>query len=149
MRKRLSVLVFGDSAPLCAGIVEMLKEFEVDSVRTASSAAEVARLLSGRSYDFVLVGGLGGGGAEDMIRAVRHSSAKSNRDLPVIAALNAPNERSIEVAKIAGADNVLCAPISWRALAEAIAHKAGRRRCDFSSPHSVWPKWESEQVYWQ
>ena len=119
--QRPHVLIVSDDPELAAFLTEGLvyAGFWTSAIASAVQALEVFRL---RSFDaMVLDGALGGIGALELLRRLRGGSDRATTtertDIPILVIAASSSELDLDLAKRAGADGVILAPIELEQLA--------------------------------
>ena len=137
---QLSILVVDDHRFMQQLMRVMLTGLGVKTVVAALTVDEGLRLLSCQKFDIVFADYLMGGtsGAEFM-RLARSEHFNGDRFVPIIACTGDTTPRTISELRDAGADEVLCKPVSPRALWSKIAAVANARRRFIQAPNFFGP----------
>ena len=136
----LSILVVDDHRFMQQVMRVMLTGLGVREVVPALTVDEGLRLLASQKFDIVIADYLMGGtsGAE-FTRLARSEHFNGNRFVPIIACTGDTTPRTISELRDAGADEILCKPVSARAIWSKIAAVTNSRRRFVKAPHFFGP----------
>lgn len=126
----LSVLVVDDHRFMQQVMRQMLNGLGVRHVTAALTVDEGLRILSSQSFDIVIADYLMGtkSGAE-FTRLARSEHSSGDRFVPIIACTADTTPRTVKELRDAGADEILCKPVSPRMIwTKMVAITNARRR---------------------
>lgn len=143
MRPRLgdfSVLVVDDHRFMQQVMRVMLNSLGVHQVAAAFTVDEGLKRLSSQSFDIVIADYLMGGptGAE-FTRLARSEYFRGDRFVPIIACTADTTPRTVSELRDAGADEILCKPVSPRAIWNKIMAVTNSRRKFVTAPNFFGP----------
>ena len=137
---QLAILVVDDHRFMQQVMRVMLTGLGVREVVPALTVDEGLRLLASQKFDIVIADYLMGGtsGAE-FTRLARSEHFNGNRFVPIIACTGDTTPRTISELRDAGADEILCKPVSARAIWNKIAAVTNSRRRFVKAPNFFGP----------
>ena len=136
----LSMLVVDDHHFMQQVMRLMLKGLGVREVKPALTVDEGLSLLSSQSFDVVIADYLMGtrNGAE-FTRLARSEYFTGDRYVPIIACTADTTQRTVKELRDAGADEILCKPVSPKAIWTKLAAVTHARRSFVAAPHFFGP----------
>lgn len=127
--RNLSVLVVDDHRFMQQVMRVMLSGLGVRDITSALSVDEALRQLSYRKVDIVIADyKIGGQSGAEFIRLTRTQRADGARYVPIIACTADTTPKAVREMRDSGADEILCKPVSARALASRIMAVTSARR---------------------
>lgn len=136
----LSVLVLDDHHFMRQVMRLMLNSLGIRNVSTAESVTEAMYILGSAPIDFVIADyRLGPQTGADFIRQARSSRTGSNRFVPIIACTADTTPKTIQELRDAGADEILCKPVSPQTIWSKIVAVTNARRAFVNTPDFFGP----------
>jgi two-component system chemotaxis response regulator CheY len=136
----LSILVVDDHRFMQQVMRMMLNELGVRKVMAALTVDEGLRILGSQQFDIVIADYLMGGstGAE-FTRLARSEHFSGDRFVPIIACTADTTPRTVKELRDAGADEILCKPVSPRMIWAKLAAVINARRRFVTAPEFFGP----------
>lgn len=136
----LSILVVDDHRFMQQVMRVMLNGLGFRNVTSALTVDEGLRLLASQKFDLVIADYLvGGASGAEFMRLARAGHCAADRFIPIIACTADTTPRAVKDLRDAGADEVLCKPVSPRALWARIAAVTNARRRFVNAPNFFGP----------
>lgn len=144
----LSILVVDDHRFMQQVMRLMLNGLGVHNVTAALTVDEGIRLLSNQTFDIVIADYLMGTktGAE-FTRLARSEQFRGDRFVPIIACTADTTPRTVRELRDAGADEILCKPVSPRAIWHKFAAVTNARRRFVTAPNFFGPDRRRRDMY--
>ena len=144
----LSVLVVDDHRFMQQVMRQMLNGLGVRKVTPALTVDEGLQILSCQSFDIVIADYLMGtrSGAE-FTRLARSEHSSGDRFVPIIACTADTTPRTVKALRDAGADEILCKPVSPRMIWTKVVAVTNARRRFVTAPDFFGPDRRRQERY--